>query len=60
MPLIPADHPLPEVDFDQVGPPVGQRFPELILPNQHGDLIDLHESRGNRRGLVVVHRSADW
>ena len=60
MPITPTDHPLPEVDFDRVGPPIGERFPNLVLPNQHGDLIDLDAVRGNRRGLVVIHRSADW
>jgi hypothetical protein len=60
VPIIPTDQPLPEVDFDGVGPAVGERFPDLELPNQWGELVDLHERRGERRGLVVIHRSADW
>lgn len=60
MPITPTDHPLPEVDFDGVGPPMGTRFPNLVLPNQDGDLIDLDKARGNRRALVVIHRSVVW
>lgn len=60
MPITPIDHPLPEVDFGRVGPPMGQRFPNLVLPNQRGDLIDLDEVRGSRRALVVIHRSVVW
>ena len=60
MPITPTDHPLPEVDFDGVGPPLGERFPDLVLPNQQGNFVNLHERRGNRRGVVVIHRSADW
>lgn len=60
MPITPIHHPLPEVDFDGVGPPLGKRFLNLVLPNQRGDLIDLDEVRGNRRALVVVHRSVVW
>jgi len=60
VPITPTDHPLPQVDFDGVGPPMGERFPDLALPNQHGNLIDLHEVRRNRRALVVIHRSVVW
>lgn len=51
---------LPPVDFRNVGPAVGQRFPDVRLPNQHGDVVDIHESRGHRRALVVFYRSASW
>ncbi len=51
---------LPEVDFDDVGPAVGQRFPDVELIDQHGSLVDLHGHRAGRRALVVFHRSADW
>lgn len=52
--------PLPILDFGQIGPPVGQRFPDLVLPNQRGELVDLHARRGTRRALVLFHRSASW
>ena len=51
---------LPEVDFAGIGPPVGTRFPDVGLRDQHGDLVDLHHTRGDRRALVVFHRSAHW
>jgi peroxiredoxin len=52
--------PLPELDFTRIGPAVGGRFPDIVLPNQHGRLVDLHPARGNRRALVLFHRSALW
>jgi peroxiredoxin len=55
-----ARPPLPQLDFDAIGPGVGQRFPVVTLPNQHGDVVDLHQKRGNRRALVLFYRSASW
>ncbi len=52
--------PYPRTDFDVVGPRVGERFPDLRLPDQHGRLVDLHAERGDRRALVLFHRSARW
>jgi hypothetical protein len=51
---------LPVVDFESVGPPAGDRLPEIVLPNQKGETVDLHEVREGRRALLVVFRSADW
>ena len=51
---------LPYVDFERVGPRVGERFPDVKLPDQHGREIDLHATRRGRRALVVVYRSASW
>ena len=48
------------LDFSQIGPPMGERFPDLRLPDQYGRLVDLHADRGIRRALVMFHRSADW
>lgn len=48
------------IDFTKIGPSVGERFPDVILPDQHGKTVDLHALRGNRRALVVFHRSAGW
>lgn len=47
-------------DSAHPGPALGERFPDLILPDQTGTPVDLHGSRAGRRALVVVHRSADW
>jgi peroxiredoxin len=51
---------LPPVDFTNIGPREGERFPDVRLPNQHGEPIDLHRARGSRRALVVFYRSASW
>jgi hypothetical protein len=50
----------PSTDFTQVGPPVGTRFPDVLLPDQYGTLTDLHAVRGDRRALVIFYRSARW
>jgi len=52
--------PLPVVDFAGIGPPIGSRFPEVTLPDQGGQLVDLHAHRNGRRALIVFHRSASW
>lgn len=54
------DLPIPEIDADGLGPQVGERFPDVVLPDQWGNPIDLHEHRAGRRALFIVHRSADW
>lgn len=51
---------LQSVDFDGVGPNVGDRFPDVYLQDQHGDVIDLHADRAGRKAIVDVFRSADW
>ncbi|MGI9597596.1 MAG: hypothetical protein ACR2QK_15635 [Acidimicrobiales bacterium] len=52
--------PIPEIEPDLLGPPVGERFPDIVLPDQSGQPVDLHRYRGDRKALVVFHRSADW
>jgi len=51
---------LPPRDFTRIGPSEGERFPDIRLPDQHGAAVDLHAVRGDRKALVVFHRSADW
>lgn len=51
---------LPQLDFERIGPRVGTRFPDVRLPNQHGQLVDLHAERAGRRALVLFYRSAAW
>ncbi|MDH3462410.1 MAG: hypothetical protein OEM32_02130 [Acidimicrobiia bacterium] len=48
------------VDLNQVGPQVGEPFPEIRLRDQSGTMVDLHQHRAGRRALVIFHRSADW
>lgn len=56
----PARPPYPPVDVDRIGPAPGERFPDLVLPDQHGTPVDLHAARAGRRALVLFHRSAAW
>ena len=51
---------LPVLDFRHIGPAVGSRFPNVLLPDQTGRMVDLHAERGGRPALVVVYRSARW
>jgi hypothetical protein len=55
-----SPQPFPSTDFTLVGPPVGARFPDMVLPDQSGTLVDLHAARGMRRALIVFYRSARW
>jgi hypothetical protein len=50
----------PAPDFSAIGPQVGTHFPDVILPDQHGGPVDLHAVRGERRALIIFHRSARW
>ena len=45
---------LPVLDFSQIGPAVGSRFPDVCLPDQTGQLLDVHAHRAGRRALFVV------
>ncbi len=51
--------PVPD-EFAQKGPKLGERFPDVRLPDQHGTPVDLHRARGGRRALVHFYRSARW
>jgi peroxiredoxin len=46
------------IDFSTIGPAVGARFPDVMLPDQYGKTLNLHQVRAGRRALVVFHRSA--
>jgi len=48
----------PPISVD--APKVGERFPDLTLPDQSGRPVDLHAARGTRKALVVFYRSARW
>ncbi len=47
-------------DFDRMGPRLWERFPDVVLADQHGQLVDLHKTREGRKGLIVFYRSAGW
>ena len=48
------------IDFRRIGPTVGERFPDVVLPDENGQPVDLHKARAGRKGLVVFYRSAGW
>ena len=50
----------PVIDFTEIGPKVGEHFPDVVLPDQHGDVVDLHQVRGTRRALITFQRSVGW
>jgi peroxiredoxin len=52
--------PLPPRDFSTIGPNEGERFPDIVLPDQGGRVIDLHAARAGRKAIVVFYRSAEW
>ena len=47
-----VDHP--------TGPDVGQRLPDIGLPDQSGRLVNIEAARDGGRALVVFHRSLRW
>jgi len=52
--------PLPPRDFSKIGPNAGERFPDIVLPDQSGCAVDLHAARAGRKAIVVFYRSAEW
>lgn len=56
----PSPASFPAIDFSQIGPAVGSRFPDIVLLNQHGQSVDLHAARAGRKALVLFYRSAAW
>jgi peroxiredoxin len=47
-------------DYNQIGPAVGELFPDFELPDADERLVRLHRWRNGRRALVVFYRSAGW
>ena len=47
-------------DYTEAGPPLGERFPDVILPDQTGRPVDLHKARRGKQAIIVFHRSARW
>jgi peroxiredoxin len=47
-------------DVDRKGPGIGERFPDITLPDQTGAPIRLQQARRGRQALVVFYRSARW
>jgi peroxiredoxin len=49
-----------QTDYRQIGPSVGQPFPDFTLLDGDGHPVRLHAWRRGRRALVVFYRSAAW
>lgn len=49
----------PSADFPS-GPEIGERLPDITLQDQHGNYVNVEQARGNRRALVLFHRSLHW
>ena len=49
-----------DVDYSEIGPHVGELFPDFELPDADGRPLRLHNWRTGRRALIVFYRSAAW
>lgn len=49
-----------ETEMRDRGPRIGERFPDVRLPDQTGAVVDLHARRGSRPAVIVFHRSVVW
>ncbi len=59
LPLDRAARREPGADFP-TGPEIGTALPAVCLPDQQGHRVDIRQQCGNRRAIVVFHRSAYW
>ena len=50
----------PDSEDFPTGPDIGERLPEIVLPDQSGAMVNLEQARGNKRALVLFHRSLRW
>lgn len=48
------------VDIDKLGPQVGDRMPDFMLPDQHNEQHSLKSLLGSKGAVIVFFRSADW
>jgi hypothetical protein len=48
------------VDFDAIGPKVGETVPDFELRDQHGQPRTLAALAGPGGTMLVFYRSADW
>jgi hypothetical protein len=59
-PETPPSGRFPDSEDFPSGPEVGERLPEIVLPSQSGAMVNLEQARGNKRALVLFHRSVRW
>ena len=48
------------IDVSSLGPQVGEKIPDFVLPDQYGRVRTLDTIMGERGAMLVFHRSADW
>ena len=48
------------IDVSSLGPQVGEKVPDFVLPDQHGTMQTLDSIMGEQGAMIVFHRSADW
>lgn len=49
-----------QTDYSQIGPAVGEIFPDFELPDGEERAVRLHGWRNGRRAVIVFYRSAAW
>jgi peroxiredoxin len=47
-------------EYSDRGPRVGDAFPDILLPDQSGNVVDLHQRRNGRPAVVAFNRSVVW
>ena len=50
----------PDSEEFPTGPAIGERLPDITLPDQYGNPVNIEQARGEGRALVVFHRSVRW
>ena len=53
-------HSMTQTDYSQIGPAVGEIFPDFELPDGEERAVRLHGWRNGRRAVIVFYRSAAW
>jgi len=43
-----------------VGPAIGDRLPDFVLPDAYGKSVRFHEARAGAKTVLVFYRSAVW
>ena len=56
----PPSRRMPATDDFATGAAIGEPVPDFTLPDQHGTAVTLSEVLGEKRALIVFHRSARW
>lgn len=52
--------PCAALDFANLGPAAGQKFPDFSAPDQNGNTVTLASLLKSNGAVIVFFRSADW